>query len=609
MKSSFFKYTYLIMSGLILTLLSCGTDEIVPPDDPILPEQDDNTGGNENEDDKEDVETPSGPKKNILFIMADDFNYWVNCLGYYQTVTPNLDALADKGVLFTNAFCSSPVSNPSRNAMWSGYRPSTTGIDNNPDGYVRDKQGFQNIVTMNQYFMNNGYHVLGAGKLYHPGQMGGHETDPDNWSQLFTDKTGSQATGGKFKSWDYNSADNGNLFKYNVGYDDPNPGNTNDLALVNKVADFIKNYETSENADKPFFIGCGVFRPHQPWNFSKKYWDMYPGVISMPKGYKDGDRADTPSPEHAAIVQAGEWENCIHAYLSCLTMADEHVGILLDALNSTRYKDNTIVVFMGDHGWHLGEKERWGKNTIYNQANRTTLIIYDPSRAGEKHVCDIPVSLQDIYPTLVKLSNIPKKADIEGNDISSLVEDPERSDWNVPVMSTYDGTNYVQDRYYKYIADNKGGKKLYRIDTDPYEYTNIFVSNQAIANRYQAKIDSILDIGDAIRSNLGVRTLLRNSVMLKGYPSSVIRACTNYQLVNRKVLLQLNRRSGEFKLDLLNTDPMTKLSVFSSNGLLLDEAYLVGEMEVSYKAQCDIADAKYIVITDDRTVSVEEINY
>lgn len=108
MKSPFFKYTYLIMSGLIPTLLSCGTDEIVPPDAPILPEQDDNTGSNENEDDKGDVEIPSGPKKNILFIMADDFNYWVNRLGYYQTVTPNLDALADKGVLFTNAFCSSP---------------------------------------------------------------------------------------------------------------------------------------------------------------------------------------------------------------------------------------------------------------------------------------------------------------------------------------------------------------------------------------------------------------------------------------------------------------------------------------------------------------------
>ena len=125
------------------------------------------------------------PRKNVLFLMADDFNYWTGTNGYYPAAqTPNIDRLAKKGIMFLQAYCSSPVCNPSRNALWSGYRPSTTGIDDNGAGYVREKPGFENIVSMNQYFMQHGYFTYGAGKLWHPAKMGGEETDAENWTQL-----------------------------------------------------------------------------------------------------------------------------------------------------------------------------------------------------------------------------------------------------------------------------------------------------------------------------------------------------------------------------------------------------------------------------------------
>lgn len=546
-------------------------------------------------------------RKNVLFIMADDFNYWAKCVGYCDySITPNIDKLASRGVLFSNAFCSSPVSNPSRNALWSGYRPSTTGIDNNAGGYVRDKQGFENIVTMNQYFKDNGYYVLGSGKLYHPGQMGGHGTDPSNWSEIYKDATGSNATGGLMNQW---NNPKWAAMKYKIGNDNSNENNTPDLALVNKVAQFIKNYENSEHADQPFFIGCGVFRPHLPWNVSSEFWNKYSDVdITIPKGYVHDDPMSMNSASHSAVIADGKWKDAMRAYLSCMTMADKHVGILLDALENSQYKDNTIIVFMGDHGWHLGEKDNWGKNTIYNPANRTTLVIFDPSRKGDKHVCDIPVSLQDIYPTLVKLCNIPDKKDIEGNDISSLLDNPERTDWNVPVVSTYSGTNYIQDRYYKYIDDRKG-RKLFNIKDDPYETKNLYSQLQnTTAKVYQAKLDSVLNIGKEIKKRLGVKTASKvagNSY--NSYPSKVLNLCRNKQLIDRVAINRIDYKSNVLYLDLLSSDHITKLILLDNKGNVMEESQVAGETDVNYRADVDLRNVGFFMVADNNVVSIEKL--
>ncbi len=444
---------------------------------------------------------------NVLFIMADDFNYWASCTGYYpESKTPNIDALASKGVLFPNSFCSSPVSNPSRNALWSGLRPSTTGIMSNGGGYVRTTDGFEDVVTMNQYFKENGYHVFGSGKLYHPGKMGGEHTDPENWSELNTSNTGSTSPGGVVAAWNNPSWA---AMKYKIGKSPMDENNCADYSLALQVADLITNYSDSENGDKPFFIGCGFFRPHLPWNISSTFWDLYEGVdLPLPQGYFEDDLSDLPNKNpgapHRAVVEAGKWQESIRAYLSGLSLADYNVGVLLDALEKSPHKDNTIVVFLGDHGWQLGEKASWGKATVYNAANKTGLIIYNP-RTGSttQHTCPTPVSLQDLYPTLVEMCNLPDRQELEGCDISPLVENPECKEWNRPVLSSFNGTHYIQDKEYKYI-DGKA-PQLYKIDEDPYEFHNLYKSaKDPIVVKYKAKLDSMLNIGAQIRVSRGL---------------------------------------------------------------------------------------------------------
>ncbi len=447
-------------------------------------------------------------RKNVLFLMSDDFNYWMKAIGYYpQIQTPNLDKLASEGVLFSDAYCSSPVSNPSRNALWSGVRPSTSTIDSNSAGYIRDKEGCEDVVTMNQYFLENGYYVYGAGKLYHPGSMSDNDhIDQENWSERYMGGTGSR--GGNYLSW---SNPKWSAMKYSVNPEPKSEENCNDFKMVNEVARKIKAYASSENRDKPFFIGCGVFRPHLPWSVPKEYWDLYSTEdIEIPKGAVatelTGMEWFNSSAAHDGVVEAGKWQEAIHAYISLMTMTDEHIGILLDALASTPYKDNTVICFMGDHGWHLGEKESWGKATLYDQASHTSLIIYDPSAEGNGKVCEKVVSLQDIYPTLVEICGLPHKADVEGNSIKTLLDDPDAESWEKPVISRYNGSDFIKSNQWRYVRNKQEGREmLFNVETDPYEQHNLrYDENYSeVVKMMNHQLDSIINIGQDIkRKNL-----------------------------------------------------------------------------------------------------------
>ena len=453
---------------------------------------------------KPTFECDNGGRKNVLFLMADDFNHWISKIGYYkQAITPNIDALAEKGVLFSDAQSPSPICTPSRNAIWSGYRPHTTKISANEDGFVREKLGFENIVTMNQYFKQNGYFVYGAGKLYHPSQMGSAETDPSNWSEINTHYSGSQ--GGDIYSWEFPSNNEGGGWKWGAGEFDVET--SGDRTLARDVAQLISNYSSSNNAGKPFFIGCGVFRPHLPWTCHKSFWDMYdPDTLDIPSGYQDNDLDDIAGAErqnrHDEIVASGNWKEALRAYLANLSYADSNIGIMLDALAQSEYVDNTVVVFCGDHGWHLGEKERWAKFTHFDQANHTTLIIYDPSAEGNGTMCEKVVSLQDLYPTLIDLTGVPQKEEIEGNVLTPLLENPEREDWNSTVLMTLWGKHYVKTDRWRFI-ENDDRSQLYNMVDDPYEFTNLYSDSEymSVVADMRYKIDSIIEIGTTIREH------------------------------------------------------------------------------------------------------------
>ena len=431
-------------------------------------------------------------RKNVLLIISDDFNYWLPEIGYYpHAKTPNLSALANKGVLFTDAQNSSPVCNPSRNAFMSGVRPSTSGISANADGYIRSKAGFAKALTMNQYFTQQGYHTVAGGKIYHPGKMGGSNTDPNNWSELYTG--GSGASGGTAYKW---SVGGGSPISWSASTGNIN--NNNDTKLANHFANRITNY----NKNKPFFFAVGLFRPHLPWNCPKQFYDQYNlNNMDIPSCYKAGD--GTVSSEHSTITNNNRWDDAIRAYLANLSYADYNAGILLDALENSQFADNTIVVFTGDHGWHLGEKRRWKKAATWEQANHTTFIIYDPSAAGNGTKCHKVVSLQDMYPTLVELAGLPSTNKIEGVSLAPLVNNPNLNSWDKPVMITYRGTHCIKTNQYKFI-DEGGGSKLYDVVNDPCEFNNLYnkPGYNSVVNQMRNQIDDFIAIGNQVKQNI-----------------------------------------------------------------------------------------------------------
>jgi arylsulfatase A-like enzyme len=404
-------------------------------------------------------------RQSVLFIAVDDLNHWVGHLGRNTQVrTPNIDRLASLGVTFTRAYCAAPVCNPSRTALLSGMRPGTTGVYNNNIDF---RPHVAPELTLNSHFRSRGYFTAGAGKIYHGG--GGRR---EEWDDYLARRAG----GGR-----RNAAAGGELV---------NVGGITWKALDGADDSAVVDYHTvsycieqlQKEHDKPFFLACGITKPHMPWSVPKKYFDMYPlESIQLPP-FKDDDLDDLPPAglrmarpqgDHAAITKAGAWKQAIQAYLAAATFADGQVGRLLEALEKSPHKDNTIVVFWGDHGWHLGEKHHWRKFTLWEEATRAPLIFIAPgvTKAGGK--CERTVDFMSIYPTLCELTGLPTPDHVEGQSIKSLLADPQAA-WDKPAVTTHGYQNHaVRSERWRYIRYADGSEELYDHSKDPYEWTNL----------------------------------------------------------------------------------------------------------------------------------------
>ena len=242
--------------------------------------------------------------------------------------------------------------------------------------------------------------------------------------------------------------------------------------------------------EKPFFLACGIYRPHEPWFVPEKYYDAFPiEDIQLPPGYREDDLDDLPPAGKQRgpnryfphIRKQGQWKQGIQGYLASIAFADAMIGRVLDALENGPNRDNTIVVLWSDHGWHLGEKQHWQKYTGWRVCTRIPLIIRAPrgtpglpegTTAGS--ICDEPVNLVSLYPTLTQLTGLPKKETNDGPSLVPLLEDPQ-SDWP-HVSITYLGKpgNYgLSDKRWRYIQYDNGDNELYDIKTDRYEWTNL----------------------------------------------------------------------------------------------------------------------------------------
>ena len=432
------------------------------------------------------METPlhgadEGERPNVLFISIDDLNDWIGCLGGHpQARTPNIDRLAASGVLFTNAHCSSPSCNPSRTAIMTGLPCYKSGLYDNRQR-MRDKLPDAELIP--KYFSRNGYWSAGSGKLLH------YFIDADSWDEYFPAKETenpfprtlypdkrpvSLPRAGK---WQYIETDWGPLDVTDEEFG-------GDWLVSGWIGD-----QLSKKHEKPFFLACGIYRPHEPWFVPKKYFDQFPlDEIQLPPGYKENDLDDVPAGGTARprkyfphIQEHGQWKKGIQGYLASIAFADAMVGRVLKSLEEGPNRDNTIVVLWSDHGWHLGEKEYWQKYTGWRVCTRVPLMVRVPEGVASLPdgtpagaVCDSPVSLASLFTTLTDVTGLPAKEGLEEPSLLPLLKDP-NADWpHFAITHMERPENFsVSGKRFRYIHYANGDEELYDIETDRYEWNNL----------------------------------------------------------------------------------------------------------------------------------------
>jgi arylsulfatase A-like enzyme len=412
-------------------------------------------------------------RPNILVITVDDLNHWVNHLGRNpQAITPNLDRLAARGVTFTNAHTASSVCNPSRAAFLTGLRPSTSGVYGNATDW---RTVIGDGYALPGFLRRQGYYTFGVGKLFHtarhirPGDWDDYPQNPRGDDSLAQNENSSARTELSDASGPTLRYTAGDLSIAELSGGDENVGDYwSASAAISAIA---------KPRDGPFFIACGIFRPHLPWHVPQKYFDLYPEeTIKLPP-YREDDLEDVPggkaSEEHLKILKEGSWKKAIRAYLACITYADVQIGRVLDALDKSPHRDNTIVVVLGDHGWHLGEKQKWRKTGLWEEATRMPYIWAGPGIARGGRAAQ-PVDTMSLYPTLVELAGLARPAHVEGASITRYLRDPATPWDGTPALTTWQFNNHsVRTERWRYLRWNNGNEELYDHSVDPYEWHNL----------------------------------------------------------------------------------------------------------------------------------------
>ena len=418
---------------------------------------------------------------NVLFIAIDDLNDWVGYLGGHPQVrTPNIDRLVKSGIGFTKAYTVAPLCNPSRVALLTGLYPSSSGVYGNRNKF---RENLPSEITLIKYFKDHGYLTKGGGKIFHGNNKPG---DNKSWDEYFISKNNIKING-RDKTLPKGSTGMG-WFNWGPVYIEDKE--MQDVKTVNWAISELK-----KNHSKPLFLACGFFKPHLPWYVPQKYFDRYPlGEIILPNTKLD-DQEDLPEygkrfakerysgslgkdlnegiQDHDLVLHYDQWHKGVQAYLASISFVDDYVGKLLDALENSDYADNTIVVLWGDHGWHLGEKQHWRKQALWEDTTHVPLVVSYPSKIPQNKICNAPVSLIDLYPTLVDLANLPQKSGLDGKSLVGLLKNPIQN-YHRPVRITYGkGNHAIRYGKWRYINYKDGGDELYDHENDPHEWLNL----------------------------------------------------------------------------------------------------------------------------------------
>lgn len=410
-------------------------------------------------------------RPNVLFIAIDDQNDWIGCLnGHPQVQTPNIDGLAERGTVFLNAHCQSPLCNSSRTSLMTGRRPSSTGIYGLAP-WFRNLPEFKDLVSLPQHLRNNGYKALTTGKIYHGGY--GRNPKRDNEFDVIGPPPG---VGVRPAEKLVKTPSDNRLVDWGVfPHEDKDK---QDYVVASWAAEQLK-----QEVDEPFFLSVGFFLPHVPCYATQKWFDLYPEDTLQLPPFLANDRQDTPryswymhwqlpEPRHQFLVEQNQWKNLVRSYLACTSFVDSQVGRVLSALENSPHADNTVVVLWSDHGWHLGEKQITGKNTLWDRSTRVPLIFAGPGIAANGR-CEQPAELLDIYPTLVDLCDLPKAEGLEGHSLMPQLKNAAAArKW--PAITTHNHDSHgIRSRDYRFIQYADGSEELYDMKADPNEWNNL----------------------------------------------------------------------------------------------------------------------------------------
>tara|TARA_R110002049_G_scaffold263116_1_gene439257 strand:- start:13679 stop:15106 length:1428 start_codon:yes stop_codon:yes gene_type:complete len=421
-------------------------------------------------------------KPNILFIAVDDLRPELGCYDKTQVKSPNIDKLAQSGIVFNRSYCNVPVCGASRASLLSGVRPTRNRF---VSAHISQDEELPGVLSLPMHFKNNGYYTVSLGKIYHkrPDAVG-------SWSEPeYFPKSDWKGWQGYVmpESFEQIEQKNGSL----NGPSFEAPDAPDHIYMDGMIADrAVENLKNFKKTGQPFFLAVGFQRPHLPFNAPKKYWDMYnfddinlPDNMNKPDGAPDESmhnfselRSYTDVPKEGPMDQ-DFMRKLIHGYYASVSYVDAQLGKVLNELERSGLAENTIIILWGDHGWHLGEHDLWVKHCNFEKVLRTPLILHVPGQK-ENLKTEALVEHVDIYPTMCDLAGLPKPFHLQGKSFVPLVEDPNQP-WKNAIYSRWiTGETVVTQShtYTEWFDDNTGEKTarmLYDLSKDPDENKNI----------------------------------------------------------------------------------------------------------------------------------------
>lgn len=433
-----------------------------------------------------------GGDYNVLFIISDDLTYTaLSCYGNEYFHTPNIDKLAERGTRFTRAYCQGTYCGPSRASFMSGYYPHATGVK----GYKSPRNQIGDRATWSQHFKDNGYYSARVSKIYHMGVPGGVEYnggDPNaapyhgaddalSWTERFNTPGPEWRAEGDGETLENNPdgkkpAVGGNTFV--VVEADGDDLVHADGKAAKKAAELIAKHKNER-----FWLGVGFVRPHVPFVAPRPYYEPFkPYSRNKLPEKRPGDWDDIPIPginyKTSINMKMDErrQRKAVGGYYASVAYMDAQVGVVMDALDEAGIRDETIVIFTSDHGYHLGEHDFWAKVSLRDVSSGVPLIICVPGK--EPAVCDSLVELLDLYPTTAALCGLPRQDRLQGKDISVLLDDPKATvrDAAFSVAPMRKGFLLRTEEYafIQYNEDGSGGIELFNTKNDPEQFTNLF---------------------------------------------------------------------------------------------------------------------------------------